>query len=276
MTITIGLISPGAMGAAVGAAAVSNGHRVIFAGDNRSQATIARAAHAGLTNCDSLANLYHQSDIVLSICPPHAAQEVASSTIEGGFKGIYVDANAIAPAASRQMASAFSMTNFVDGGVIGGPPWQAKNKTVLYLSGEQAQQIATIFTNSPLQTRVISTEIGQASALKMVFAAYTKGSTALLATILGVAEHEGVRQALQAQWGEAFTAQTHERVLANSAKAWRFEAEMEEIAATFNAAGFPAGFHASAAEVFGRLQRFKDKPAADIDSLLAALIKPSP
>ncbi|HIL82563.1 MAG TPA: DUF1932 domain-containing protein, partial [Pseudomonadales bacterium] len=118
---------------------------------------------------------------------------------------------------------------------------------------------------------IIPGEIGAASAMKMVFAAYTKGTTALLAAILGVAEKEGVRNVLESQWGQTFTEQTHQRVVANSAKAWRFEGEMREIAATFENAGLPGGFHATAAVVFERLAQFKDEPAADIVELLKAL-----
>ena len=128
-----------------------------------------------------------------------------------------------------------------------------------------------MFDHSPLHTTVIPGEIGAASAMKMVFAAYTKGTTALLAAILGVAEKEGVRNVLESQWGQAFTEQTHQRVVSNSAKAWRFEGEMREIAATFENAGLPGGFHAAAAEVFDQLAQFKDEPAADIVELLKVL-----
>lgn len=276
MTSTIGLISPGAMGTAVGAAAVSNSHQVIFAGQDRSDRTLKRAEDAGLTNCHTIENLCNQSDIILSICPPHDANQVAQSVLGTGFEGIFVDGNAIAPDATRTMSESFAAARFVDGGIIGGPPWQADDKTVLYLCGHQAKKIAAIFDNTPLQTQVISTEIGQASALKMVFAAYTKGTTALLAAILGVAENEGVRQALESQWGETFTTQTHRRLTANSAKAWRFAGEMKEIAATFESAGLPPGFHLSAAAIFERLEAFKDQPADDIDVLLTTLTKQQP
>ncbi len=122
-----------------------------------------------------------------------------------------------------------------------------------------------------MHASVISDEIGSASALKMVFAAYTKGSTALLTTILAVAEHEGVRADLEAQWGEEFTRQTHQRVAGNTAKAWRFAGEMREIADTFAGAGYPEGFHMAAADIFARLEKFKDSPAADVDAALALL-----
>ena len=83
--------------------------------------------------------------------------------------------------------------------------------------------------------------------MKMVFPAYTKGTTTLLAAILGVAEKEGVRNILESQWGQAFTEQTHHRITGNTAKASRFEGEMREIVATFENASLTGGFHSAVA-----------------------------
>ena len=95
----------------------------------------------------------------------------------------------------------------------------------------------------------------------MCFAAYTKGTTALLCAILATAEHLGVREALEQQWTHDdtnFAAETNKRVRQVTAKAWRFAGEMEEIAATFRHAGLPGDFHAGAADVYRRLAQFKD------------------
>ncbi len=268
---TIGLISPGAMGASVGAAALKNSDRVIWAGAGRSAASHERATKAGLTDCGSMDSLAAESDIILSVCPPHDAQRVAEEIAGRNFDGIFVDCNAISPGKTEQLASRFA--RFVDGGIVGGPAWQTDSGTCLYLSGQQASAIAERFTDSPLQTSVISDRIGAASAMKMVFAAYTKGSTALLAAILGVAEHNGVRETLEHQWGASFSSQTHQHLLGNSHKAWRFAGEMREIAETFADADLPAGFHEAAADVFERLQCFKDGKAETIETLLEALSK---
>jgi 3-hydroxyisobutyrate dehydrogenase-like beta-hydroxyacid dehydrogenase len=270
MTV-IGLISPGQMGASIGAAASHSATRVIWAGDGRSKASHTRASDAGLENGGTIDTLVKDSDIILSVCPPHYAEDVARQVKQRAFSGLFVDCNAIAPEKSRQIAKRFGYQNFVDGGIVGGPAWKSESGTRLYLSGDRSKEIAALFNNSPLETTIIPGEIGAASAMKMVFAAYTKGTTALLAAILGVAEKEGVRNALESQWGQTFTEQTHQRVVANSAKAWRFEGEMQEIAATFENAGLPGGFHAAAAVVFERLAQFKDEPAADIVELLKAL-----
>ena len=273
MTV-IGLISPGQMGASIGAAASHSATRVIWAGDGRSKASHTRASDAGLENGGTIDTLVKDSDIILSVCPPHDAEDVARQVKQRAFPGLFVDCNAIAPEKSRQIAERFGYQNFVDGGIVGGPAWKSESGTRLYLSGDRSKEIAALFGNSPLETTIIPGEIGAASAMKMVFAAYTKGTTALLAAILGVAEKEGVRNVLESQWGQTFTEQTYQRVVANSAKAWRFEGEMQEIAATFENAGLPGGFHTAAAAVFERLAQFKDEPAADIVELLKALNQP--
>ena len=118
-------------------------------------------------------------------------------------------------------------------GSFGGPAWTREARTHLYLSGPRAEEVAVCFAGSPLNTPVISERIGAASAVKMGYAAYTKGTTALLTAILGLVEKEGVRADLARQWGDTFTEQTVRRVCANTAKAWRFVGEMHEIAATF-------------------------------------------
>jgi hypothetical protein len=110
---------------------------------------------------------------------------------------------------------------------------------------------------------VIGNEAGKASALKMCFAAKSKGTTALLCAVLAAAEKLDVRQELEMQWTHydpEFIAQTQQSISAATAKAWRFSGEMEEIAATFIAAGIPGDFHQGAREIYQRLACFKDTP----------------
>jgi 3-hydroxyisobutyrate dehydrogenase-like beta-hydroxyacid dehydrogenase len=272
----IGLIHPGAMGASVGAAARSNQHTVLWASEGRGASTAARARRANLEDVGTVAALVNASEIVLSVCPPHAAEEVASEVAQLGFAGVYVECNAISPDRTRaiQQIVEDAGADYVDGGIIGGPAWTREAKTHLYLSGPRAEEVAVCFAGSPLNAPVISDRIGAASAIKMGYAAFTKGTTALLTAILGVVEKEGVRADLARQWGDAFTEQTVRRVCANTAKAWRFVGEMHEIAATFRGAGLPGGFHEAAAEVYERLEAFKDhtEPPA-IEAVLEALLK---
>jgi 3-hydroxyisobutyrate dehydrogenase-like beta-hydroxyacid dehydrogenase len=272
----IGLLHPGAMGASVGAAAVSTGHTVLWASTGRTASTYARAQRAKLQDVETVAELVKASDIILSVCPPHAAQDVATEVTRLGFTGLYVDCNAISPDRTRtiQRLVEDAGTHYVDGGIIGGPAWKREAGTHLYLSGPRAEEVAACFAGSPLQTPVISERIGAASAIKMGYAAYTKGTTALLTAILGVVEREGVRADLARQWGDTFTEQTVRRVCANTAKAWRFVGEMHEIAATFRGAGLPGGFHQAAAEVYERLAVFKDcEEPPSIEAVLEALLK---
>ena len=167
----------------------------------RSDKTRLRAEKHDLIEIDSLSELCQTCEIIFSVCPPHAAEEVAKSVIEAGFKGLYLDANAISPQRSIRIGQMMEENgiHFIDGGIIGGPAWEP-NETWLYLSGKDADKIAECFTKGPLETKIIGDEIGKASALKMCYAAYTKGTTALLSAILAAAESLGVREELYQQW----------------------------------------------------------------------------
>ena len=269
----IGLIHPGEMGASIGAAAKYNNHEVLWASIDRSGDSKKRANRGNLIDCETVANMVDRSDIIFSVCPPHAAEDVANEILRCNFTGIFVEANAIAPKRTRKIDELLrnAGATLIDGGIIGGPAWNHDASTKIYLSGDNAESIADIFLGSPLNAHVISNNIGSASALKMVFAAYTKGTTALLTAILAVAEKEGVRKNLEAQWGAEFTEKTHHQVTKNTAKAWRFKGEMSEIAATFKSAGFPEGFHEAAANIFSQLKDFKETPAKDVNEVLKIL-----
>jgi 3-hydroxyisobutyrate dehydrogenase-like beta-hydroxyacid dehydrogenase len=273
----IGIISPGAMGISVAATMRRSGFDVSWASAGRSADSVARAEAHNLIDAGTVANLCATCEAFVSVCPPHTAVSIAEEVLAADFDGIYLDANAIAPKKAVHMAEMMAAAGvvFVDGGIIGGPAWEPQ-RTWLYLSGEQAERVASFFAAGPLETAVIGDQIGQASALKMCFAAYTKGSTALLSMILAGAEALGVRANLEAQWsrgGSDFAAQTQQRVRRVTAKAWRFEGEMHEIAATFAGVGLPAGFHEAAADIYQRLAYFKAAEATPelaevLDSLL--------
>lgn len=269
----MGILHPGEMGISIADSAVHSGHQVYWLSQNRSDKTRARAKKFNLIEVDTLSQLCQTCEIIISICPPHVAEEIATSVSQAGFQGLYLDANAISPQRAvsiKQMLEA-NHIRFVDGGIIGGPAWTPK-ETWLYLSGEHSEEIASCFSEGPLETKIIGDEIGKASALKMCYAAYTKGTTALLAAILATAEALNVREELSQQWDmdeERFSEQVNQRVSRVTAKAWRFEGEMEEIASTFREAGLPDGFHLAAAEIYHRMANFKD--AAETPPLYAVL-----
>jgi 3-hydroxyisobutyrate dehydrogenase-like beta-hydroxyacid dehydrogenase len=273
----IGIIYPGEMGISIAASAQNSGHHVYWASEGRSAATRARAAKYGLRDTHTIANLCAECAILVSVCPPHAAETVAHHVLASAFTGLYLDANAISPQWARQIGQAMAEAGitFVDGGIIGGPAWEA-GRTWLYLAGPRAHDIAACFAAGPLETHVLGATIGPASALKMCFAAYTKGTTALLCAILATAEQLNVREALQHHWAQddpAFPEHVSQRVRQVTAKAWRFAGEMEEIAATFNNAGVPGDFHAAAAIIYRRLAQFKDaQTTPTLEAVLAALV----
>ena len=274
----IGLLHPGAMGASVGAALAGRGQRVLWASEGRGAATRERAESAGLEDARSLEHLTSTSATVISVCPPDAAAALAERVAGTGFAGVYVDANAVSPARGRSIGEAVlagGARAFVDGGIIGPPAWKP-GITRLYLSGSEAEGVAALFDGSPLEAIAIGPEPGAASALKMAYAAYTKGTSALLAGILALAEREGVAEALRGEWAisQAELAASGEgRALGSAAKAWRFAGEMEEIADTFAGAGLPDGFHRAAAEIYRRWSEFKDVPdPPPLDEALAALL----
>jgi 3-hydroxyisobutyrate dehydrogenase-like beta-hydroxyacid dehydrogenase len=274
---TIALLHPGNMGSTIGACAATSGARVLWAAEQRSAATRARANRAGLVEVATLAQAVGQSDIVLSVCPPEFAGAVAAQVAAQRFTGIYVDANAVSRATAEEIGRTVNQAgaSFVDGGIIGSPVRKA-GTTRMYLSGEKADEIAQLFRASMLDARSISKIPGEASALKVVYAAWTKGTDALILNIRALASHEGVDQALLEEWKTSQPALEDKcsRAAANTApKMWRYVGEMNEIADAFNAAGLPSGFHSAAAEVSARLACFKDQtdPAPTVAAVLDRL-----
>lgn len=274
---TVALLHPGNMGATIGAAAATSGARVIWASEQRSKVTQERARQAGLVDVESLANAVMQSDIVLSVCPPHAAVELARTVAKQNFRGIYVDANAISRATAERIGDIVTQggASFVDGGIIGAPVKKA-GTTRLYLSGARAAEVADLFSQSMLNAKTIGATPGAASALKVAYAAWTKCTDALVLAICALAAHEGVDQALMDEWriSQPDLERKSNRAAAVAApKAWRYVGEMEEIAATFEAAGLPTGFHNAAADICARLAPFKDltDPPPTVTAVLEAL-----
>ena len=282
MTIkTIALLHPGNMGSTIGAAAATSGARVVWASEQRSNASRERAKQAGLIDVQSLADAVRESDVVLSVCPPHAAVEVADSVARQNFKGIYVDANAISRPTAVEIGEIVSRAgaSFVDGGIIGAPVKKA-GTTRLYLSGARAPEVAELFSASMLAAKAIGPEPGAASALKVAYAAWTKGTDALLLAIRALAAHDGVDQALLEEWNisQPDLERRCQRAAAVAApKMWRYVGEMEEIAETFRAAGLPGGFHLAAAELCQRLAPFKDQtdPAPTLAAVVDTIRKES-
>src|ERR1041384_2289378 len=121
----IGILHPGEMGISIAASAINNGHQVYWTSEGRSDRTRARAEKHGLKEVRSLSQLCQMCEIILSVCPPHAAEDVARSVVEMEFQGSYLDANAISAGRSIRIGQVMQSAGirFVDGGIIGGPAW---------------------------------------------------------------------------------------------------------------------------------------------------------
>ena len=250
------MLSAGDMGHAVGRVARDRGCRVLTCLAGRSTRTRALAAEAGIEDGGDLASVVGAADILLSILPPAEAPALARAV--GGCtvsarERIYVDCNAIAPATTLAIGRTVSAAGFafVDGGIVGRPP-VASPATRLYVSGPAAGRLAFL-EDERLTVRDLGPEPGRASAVKMCYAALTKGSWTLFAALSTAAHRLGVAEALDREFSESQCA-VRERQRAMLPRlpldAGRWIGEMEEIAATLDAAGLPDGFHRAAAEMF--------------------------
>jgi 3-hydroxyisobutyrate dehydrogenase-like beta-hydroxyacid dehydrogenase len=262
------------MGVAVAATLRNGGHDVCWASEGRSSETCHRAAGAGLRDAGTVAAIRRHCDAIVSVCPPEFAEAMAREIAGHGFQGLYIEANAISPEKASRIGRMMEAggVRFADACIIG-LPVSTRGETWIYLSGRHAHEAAACFCGGPLEVEVLEGEIGKASALKMVFAAHTKGQAALRAAVLAAADELGVLRDLERQWsrsGPPF-AQVAGSIQHVAPKAWRFVAEMQEIAATFEAAGMPGGFHRAAGEIFARLADFKGAGKVELQDALRKL-----
>lgn len=249
----VAILHPGDMGAVVGGDLVRVGADVRWLPAGRSDGTRGRAEVAGLREAENLNDV----DLIISLCPPGAAVDVARSV--AGFRGLYLDANAVGPRTAREIAWIVTGdgARYVDGAVIGPPP-TSTGTTRLYLSGAAAREVAELFAGTRLETRVMDSGPYGASALKMTYAAWTKAGGALLMSARATAAKQGVEADLLAEWAISQPgAEERSESAKRSAqeKGWRWEAEMLEIARTFGDSGQPEGFGRGASEVFRRFPR---------------------
>ena len=271
----IGLLHPGEMGAAVGRCLTGAGHEVLWASAGRGPDTAARAREAGLTDAGTVPQLVAKTSVILSICPPQAALDVAAAV--RGFTGLYLDANAISPATAGAVAELITGSGgrYVDGGIIGLPPHEP-GSTRLYLSGTDAGQIQDLFASTPLEPRIVAGSATAASAVKMAYASWTKGTAAMLLAARALARAEGVEDALLSEWDISqpqLAGLSARSASAAVTKGWRWVAEMEEIAQSMATAGLPDGFDRAAAEIFRRCPRMPGSPGGEValPAVMAAL-----
>jgi len=265
------------MGSAIGARLRAKGLRVLWASAGRGAATRDRARQADLEDAGTLSEALSASALVLSVCPPHGALGLAREVAANQYRGIYVDANAVAPATVRTAAAAIEAGGgtFVDGGIIGPPPREGTGAR-LYLSGLDVVRLAPLLSSGELVARALEGPVGAASALKAAFAAWNKGATALASAARALAAHAGVDDELIEEWqaSQPDALKRIEQMRKSARKAWRWTGEMEEIAAAFAEAGLPDGFHLGARDVYERLASFKDAGTAPSTEAILAALRP--
>jgi len=253
---TVGLLSPGDMGHVVGKVMVDHGLKVLTCLADRSERTRGLAAAGGIEDTPSYEALVEQVDLMVSIMVPAEAMGAATRVAEALKSTVstltYVDCNAIAPETVRHMADIVTAAGarFVDAGIIGGPP-RKPGGTRLYASGEHAADFA-VLNDYGLEVPVIGEEIGQASGLKMCYAALTKGTSAVMIELLTGAKRMGLFDSLigeleKSQPGRLEMMQGLTNV-PNRSRRWI--GEMEEIAKTFGDLGLTPKIYEGAADIY--------------------------
>ena len=254
---TIAVVSTGDMGHAVGGALKEQGYDVVTCLAGRSELTRARAARAGFRDLPDLDAVVGAADLFLSILPPalapELAEKVAAAMRRTGNRPLYGDMNAIAPATALRVARIVEAAgaSFVDGGIVGSPPGKGAPPRI-YVSGRDAKALAGL-ASPKMAFRECGAEPGRASAVKMCYAALTKGSNALFAAVLTATEALGVSAEVVREYADSqpdLLKRMRASVPFLPADAWRYAGEMEEIAATFESVGVTPLFHRGAAETY--------------------------
>lgn len=255
---TVALMSPGDMGHSVGALLKRNGVRVIAALEGRSQRTVDLALSAGIETVADDVAMIEAADLLLSIVAPAEAEALAARLAKAIAKAkvdlIYVDCNAVAPSTTVRIAEIIQGAGgrFVDAGIVGPPPREDSRATRFYASGAEADQLA-VLNDFGLDIRVIGERIGDASALKMCYAALNKGTVALMTGVSVMAERLGVMEAFDHELTESqepVRRRMHQQVPGMVPKAHRWIGEMEEIAKTFESADLTSAVFEGIADIY--------------------------
>jgi len=280
---TLGILHPGRMGTALAGQALRSGHEVLWCPPGRGADTRERAMRAGLSPVASLSELVRRAQIIVSVCPPAAAEDVATAVMDQGYTGIYVDANAISPV--RLLALRHGLTAggavVLDGAVFGPPPAPADataapgRGTTLYLSGPSpaVSTVAAIFEGGRLRVVAMEQPPPAASALKIAHTSYQKATRALAAVAHALAERYGVTDQLlaEADANSVSPLADPESLPGVAARAWRWVPELRDAAVALQDAALPGDMARAAADVLQRWQGHKDDWHAPLPELLEEL-----
>jgi 3-hydroxyisobutyrate dehydrogenase-like beta-hydroxyacid dehydrogenase len=275
--LSVGILHPGSMGSRVAAQLIRSGAAAWWLPEGRSAATRRRAEEVGLRPAADLSQLAAECSLILSVCPPAAAAEVAGHVAAAGFGGVYVEANAVSPATAQAIAAVLRPggATVVDGGITGPPPQQL-GTTRLYLSGDEAAvaQVREAFAHTDLTPVVIAGPVGRASALKLSFAAYNKLTFVLAAQAYALADGYGVRAELADLAGTVVPRTPlgqPDRLATAGPRAWRWEPELREIARAGEAVGVSGRLLDAAADLLLRWSGHKDDDDVTLEQLIADL-----
>ncbi|MFQ5565878.1 MAG: DUF1932 domain-containing protein [Paracoccaceae bacterium] len=258
----IAILMPGDMGHGVGRALRRHGHDVLTCLAGRSARSRGLAEAAGMRDAGSLDAVVREADLILSILPPDAAlaqaKAVAAAMEAARGRPVYVDCNAVSPMTSREVGETITAAGapFVDCGIIGRAPGQGK-PTRFHVSGPDTGPMERL-DGKGITVIPMGSEIGRASALKMVYAGLTKGTMTLHTAVLLAAWQLGVYDEAMAEFADSQPAALKAmrgRVPGIPADAGRWTGEMEEVAATLAAVGVPPDFHDGAAAICRLLER---------------------
>ncbi len=261
---TIGILSPGDMGHSVGKEFKENGFSIVTCLKGRSTLTKKYANDAGFLCLKTYKEVLEESDIVFSILPPKKsfslATQIGKEMAKLKSKPIYVDCNAISPKNTNKINKIIveAGCDFIDSGIIGPPP-RNTNTTKFYVSGLQLNKLKELETKR-IKICPIGRDIGRASAMKMCYASLTKGTRALHAAVITVAEKHGLTEELKKEF--LFSQKDIYKMMKNTqprlpSVAGRWIGEMEEIADTFKEQGISPFFHLAAASIY---QMMKNSP----------------
>ncbi|MFF2618842.1 DUF1932 domain-containing protein [Kitasatospora sp. NPDC058046] len=273
---TVTVLHPGQMGAAVARQLRLAGHEVLWVAKGRSNATVERATEAGLRPASSLAVALAGSDIVMAICPPAAAKDLAAEVAITGFGGVYVEANAVSPDTVTAVGAILEKTGarLVDGCIIGPPPG-GDTSARLYLAGDHpfTNTVAGLFSGTRVMAHVLDKEVGGASALKMAFAAYQKPARLLAAVAHALAADHGVADELltEAASMPSDILLDREYLRTVAPRGWRWAPELEEIARTLRETNLPDSLALAAADTLLRWTPLKDTGQPPLNEVFDAL-----
>ena len=257
----VAILSPGAMGHAVGRVLAEHGVDIMTCLAGRSERTHRLASVAGFTEMPTLEDLVCEADLVLSILVPVDAEAIACQ-LAGALKATgaqpYIaDCNAISPMRSAKIETIIQSTGgrFIDASIIGPPPGQSAPPR-FYVSGIHAEVMLPL-DGKGIVVKSLGETIGRASGIKMCYAALTKGTSTLQVALLTAAESMGLTEELRQElaYSQAAALQSMESTIPRlPPNAHRWVGEMEEIASTFAEVGVTSHFHLGAAAIYRLLQ----------------------